>query len=494
MEPSNPREPVEESVNSGLGNGIKIAIGPILYFIALSLPFLGPLQARVGFGILFWLAYYWVSGAIPINYTIIVPILGACLVPVLPLGQVVSAYVDKLILLIVATGFISAAWIRWGLARRLALNVLVITGNSARNQVTMWFLLAMTVSLLVADTVTAVAFAPIAASVLMASGFETPESRWKSLSASNLMIALAWGSSHGGFGTPLGGGQALVVYQLLGKELGHNIAFIDWTLRAIPPTLFTALFVVAFLRWGMKYDIDTFSGTKELYKGELKKLGPMNAGEWVSLLGFLFAILVAFLEPFYKNLISVKIEPAAIFLVIAVLMFFINGNNKGEKVIDMQMIKKNFPITAVVVWPTAIALASILEFSGAIKVMGTWFAPLAYASPGIALGGFTFLAGFMTQFSSNTAANAIVVPMAVSTMKAVGQSVVPWAYAVGLMGSMGYAVVSASGGIAVVVSYGANIRRMFTNGMMLFGIVWAANWLFWYLVMFVFKFSFYFTT
>lgn len=478
----------------GSNNGLKIAIGPILYFIALSLPIFGPLEARVGFGILFWIAYYWISGAVPIKYTILVPILGVILVPVLPLGKVVQSYVDKLILLIIATGFISAAWIRWGLARRLALNVLVFSGNNARNQVTIWFLLATTVSLVVADTITAVAFAPIAASVLMASGFETVEERWKSLSASNLMIALAWGSSHGGFGTPLAGGQALVVYQMLEKQIGHNIAFIDWTMRALPPTIFTAIFLVAFLRWGMKYDVQTFSGSRELYREELKKLGPMNRGELVSLIGFVFAIMVAFLEPLYKGVIPVKIEPAAVFLLVSIIMFFIPANKEGEKVIDEAMVKKHFPITAVIVWPTAVALAAILELSGATKVMGSWLAPLASASPEVALAGFTGLAGLMTQFSTNTAANAIVVPMAVSTMKAVGESVVPWAYAVGFMGSLGYAIVSASGGIAVVVAYGANIKRMFTNGMIAFAIAWAANWVFWYLVIYVLKLSFYFRT
>lgn len=477
----------------GANNGLKIAIGPILYFIALSLPVFGPMEARVGFGILFWIAYYWVSGAVPINYTILVPILGAILYPVLPLGKVVSSYVDKLILLIVATGFISAAWIRWGLARRLALNVLVFSGNNARNQVTIWFLLATAVSCVVADTITAVAFAPIAASVLMASGFDTVESRWNSLSASNLMIALAWGSSHGGFGTPLGGGQALVVYQMLGKQLGYNIAFIDWTLRAIPPTLFTAIFLVIFLRWGMKYDVQTFAGSRDLYKEELKKMGPMNRGEWVSLVGFLVAIGIAFLEPLYKGL-PFKIEPAAVFLLISIIMFFIPATREGEKVISEEMVKKHFPITAVIVWPTAVALAAILEMSGATKVMGSWFAPLATASPAVALAGFTGLAGLMTQFSTNTAANAIVVPMAVSTMKAAGQSIVPWSYAVGLMGSLGYAVVSASGGIAVVVAYGANIRRMFTNGLIAFVIAWIANWVFWYTVMYVLKLAFYFRT
>lgn len=482
------------SSSNGASSALKIAIGPALFFLALAIPAFGPLQARVGFGILFWLAYYWVSGAVPIRYTMLVPILAVAFVPVIPLGKVVTAYVDKLIILIVATGFISAAWIRWGLARRLALNVLVFSGNNARNQVTIWFILATVVSMVVADTITAIAFAPIAASVLMASGFDTVESRWKSFTASNLMIALAWGSSHGGFATPLGGGQALVVYALLEKQLGIHIAFIDWTLRMVLPTVFTGIFLAAFMRWGMKYDVETFSGSRELYREELRKMGPMNRGELVSLIGFLVPILVAFMEPLYKDALGpIKIEPALIFLVAAVAMFIIPAK-QGEMVISEDTVKKHFPVTAVIVWPTAVALAAILELSGATKVMGEWLAPLAQASPVVALAGFTGLAGLMTQFSTNTAANAVVVPMAVSTMKAAGQNIIPWAYATGFMGSLGYAVVSASGGVAVVVAYGANIGRMFTNGMIAFGIVWLANLLYWYLVMFVFKWSFYLTT
>jgi len=479
---------------NGSRSALKIAIGPALYFLALMIPAFGPLQARVGFGILFWLAYYWVSGAVPFKYTIVVPLLGAALVPVIPMGKVVNAYVDKLIVLIIATGFISAAWVRWGLARRLALNVLSITGNRARTQVAMWFILATAVSMVVADTITAVAFAPIAASVLIAAGYETVEERWKSLAASNLLIALAWGSSHGGFVTPLGGGQALVVYSLLEKQLGTHIAFIDWTLRLVPPTIFTGIFVLAYLLWGMKYDVDTFPGSKETYREELKRLGPMNRGEWVSLIGFLVGILIAFLEPLYAKALPVKIEPAMVFLVISVAMFLIPANEKGEMVISEETVKKHFPVLAVIIWPTAMALANLLELTGAAKVMGDWLAPLAEASPGVALAGFTGMAGLMTQFSTNTAANAITVPIAVSTMKAAGQNIIPWAYATGMMGSLGYAVASAAGGIAVVVAYGANIRRMFWHGLVVAAIVWAANWFFWYMVMYVLKLSFYFTT
>lgn len=89
------------------GNAWKIAAGPVLFLAVLMVPAFGPLQARVGFGILFWLGYYWVSGAVPLRHTIWVPLLAVALVPVIPLNKVVQAYVDKFILLIVATGFIS---------------------------------------------------------------------------------------------------------------------------------------------------------------------------------------------------------------------------------------------------------------------------------------------------------------------------------------------------------------------------------------------------
>lgn len=293
--------------------------------------------------------------------------------------------------------------------------------------------------------------------------------------------------------TPLGGGQALVLYSLLGKELGKNITFIDFTLRMAPPTVFTAIFLVLFLRWGLRYDVEAFPGSREVYRRELAQMGPMNTGEWVSLVGFLVAVAVAFLEPLYAaKLKQVKIEPTLIFLLVAVAMFFIPANRNRERVLTEEIVRRHFPVLAVIVWPTAIALASLLEISGATKVIGGWLGPLAQAAPPLALAGFTGMAGLMTQFTTNTAANAVCVPIAVAAMKAAGSNIIPWALATGMMGGLGYAVVSAAGGIAVVVGYGANIKRMFTNGMVMFAIAFLTNWLFWYLVIFVLKLQFYF--
>ncbi|MDI6906700.1 MAG: SLC13 family permease [Thermoanaerobacterales bacterium] len=475
-------------------NAIKIGIGPALYILALFMPFLGDLSARVGFGILVWVAYWWVSGAVPFFWTMTVPLLGASLVPILPLKKVIQTYIDPLIILILATCLISGAWIKWGAARRLALKFMSLTGNNVRNQVVMWFVLSSLISSVVADTITPVALAPVVIALLVGAGYATYDDRLKSKSAGNIMMAVAWGASNGGFVTPLAGGQALVVYAMLQEQLGAPVDFVSWSIRAVLPVIFITLCIIPFLRWGLKYDVDTFPGSKNIYKEELAKLGPMSRAEKVSLYGFLLGIVIVFAEPLFRDYLPYKIEPSILFLLIAIAMFLIPANKSGEKVLSEDIIKKYFPINALVIWPTAIAMARILEESGATAVIGTWLAPLATASAGVALAGFTGVAGLMTQFSTNTAANAVVVPIAIQTMKAAGQNIIPWIYAVGSMGALGYAVVSANGGMAVLAGYGMDIKRLFYNGMIIAAIAFAANWVFWYTVMFVLKLAFYQTT
>lgn len=475
-------------------NAVKVGVGPALYILALCLPFLGDLNARVGFGIMFWVAYWWVSGAVPYYWTMAVPLLGASIVPILPLKEVIQTYIDPLIILILATCIIAGAWVKWGAAKRLALHFLSFTGNSVRNQVVMWFILSTAISSVVADTITPVALAPVVLAILVGAGYVSYESRASSRSATNIMMAVAWGASMGGFVTPLGGGQALVVYAMLEKELGAPVPFASWSLHVIIPVIFIVLCLIPYLRWGLKYDTLHFPGSREVYKQELKNMGPMSLAEKVSLYGFLLGLILVFTEPLYKGLLPFKLEPSILFLLIAITMFIIPANKSGEKVLSDDVVKQYFPVNALLVWPTAIAMAKILEMSGTMAVVGTWLAPLASASPGVALAGFTGLAGLITQFSTNTAANALVVPVAIETMKVAGQNIIPWIYAVGCMGALGFAVVSANGGMAILAGYGMNIKRLFYDGLVMAAIAFVANWVFWYLVVFVFKVAFYQTT
>ncbi len=476
-----------------LKKAVLVGIGPLLYIICLMIPELGTLPSRAAFGVTFWLIYCWVSRCIPIDFTFVIPILGATFVPIAPMGKILSAYMDPLILLIVGACAIAAAWIKWGFARRLALRFLVLAGNGTRAQVALWFVLSTVVSMVVADTVVAAAFAPLAIAMLVAVGYETFEQRWNSKIAANIVLAVAWGSALGGFGTPLGGGQALVVYRLLGEAIGKPIDFYAWSIRVIPPTLLIMGAMLLYMRYFLGYEKDRFEGSREIYVDELKKLGPMSKAEWYSAIGFLIGVLLVFLEPLYKAYIPYKLDFGAIFFAISIALFLIPTHVKGENVLSTGTLAKYFPLTAITLWPTAMALAKILEISGALKVVGGWLSPLATASPLTALTGFSAVILGVTQFSTNTAAEAMVIPVLISTMKTAGYNIIPWVLGVGLVGNFSFTIASGCGGLAICAALGANLKRMFVHGIPLAILASVITLLYFYLLAMVLQLDFYLT-
>ena len=184
--------------------------GPALLLLALAMPIFGPIESRFGFGILFWMVFWWITCVVDIKLTCLVPIFVACVYSYMPLGKVLEAYVHREAVLIFGATAITCAWVRWGFARRLALNFLMRVNGSVRAQTAGWFLLCGVTSFVVGNTTVAAMFAPVAVASLMYAGFNTNEQRWQSKAASNILIAVAWGASVGGMATPLGGGQSVV--------------------------------------------------------------------------------------------------------------------------------------------------------------------------------------------------------------------------------------------------------------------------------------------
>ena len=105
-------------------NWLHYVAGPAIFLIVLTLPIFGPPNARFGFGLLFWMVYWWVTPAVDIKVTCLVPVLVAAAYPFLPVEKVLQAYMDKELLLIIGMSMMTAAWARWGFAKRIGLRFL----------------------------------------------------------------------------------------------------------------------------------------------------------------------------------------------------------------------------------------------------------------------------------------------------------------------------------------------------------------------------------
>lgn len=99
---------------------------PLLLLIALPIPDFGPMDARFGFGIQFWMVCCWITAIVDIKVTCLVLTFAACIYEFMLLGKVLEAYVPHEAALILGATAIIAAWNRWGFARRLALNFLML--------------------------------------------------------------------------------------------------------------------------------------------------------------------------------------------------------------------------------------------------------------------------------------------------------------------------------------------------------------------------------
>ena len=113
---------------------LHILAGPALFFISLTLPFLGPMSARFGFGILFWMIYWWVTVPVDIKATCLVPVLVAAAYPFMPIDRVLQAYVDKDMLLIIGMSMMTAAWLYRASPWRGIVDVPSLVGNNGERR------------------------------------------------------------------------------------------------------------------------------------------------------------------------------------------------------------------------------------------------------------------------------------------------------------------------------------------------------------------------
>src|SRR5262245_33043658 len=276
-----------------------VLAGPALFFISLALPFLGPLSARFGFGILFWMIYWWVTTPVDIKATCLVPLLVAAAYPYMPLDKVVASYADKEMLLIIGMSMMTAAWARWGFARRIGLHFLSLVGNNVQAQTVAWFWLCGVVSFVVANTPVGAIFAPVAVAALLYAGYQSFEQRYRSKAASNILIAVSWGAAVGGMTTPLGGGQAVVTLSFFERYVKHEVYFFDWSVRMLPLSLLVMTAMSVMMYYWMRGEIRNFTGGKDYYRKELARIGRMTYEEKVISLGFLLVVGLAIARPMY---------------------------------------------------------------------------------------------------------------------------------------------------------------------------------------------------
>ncbi|MFB0519548.1 MAG: SLC13 family permease, partial [Acidobacteriota bacterium] len=184
-------------------------LGIILFLVMLLLPRpagMSPSAQKMA-AIALLMACWWISEAIPIAATALVPLVAYPLLKILPTGEVARSYATHNIFLFMGGFFISMAMQKWKLHRRIALHIISLVGVKPSRIVLGFMLATAFLSMWISDTATAMMMFPIALSVISHAA-EVGEGGsikgGRSDFGATLMLGIAYSSVIGGVGTLIG--------------------------------------------------------------------------------------------------------------------------------------------------------------------------------------------------------------------------------------------------------------------------------------------------
>jgi len=356
-----------------------------------------------------WLmATWWSTEAIPIPATALLPIL---LVPALGLGsigQATAPYANPIIFLFLGGFTLGLAMQRWSLHRRIALLTLRAMGVKPKNQIAGFMMATAFLSMWVSNTATAVMMLPIGLSIIAMTQSDNEDGLRRFGTA--LLLAIAYSASVGGIATLIGTPpNALLAAYLLDTQ-GIEVGFAQWMLLGLPVAVVMLLLVWWWLT-RVDFGIGCADDSGEMIRRELKALGPLGRGE--KLVGLVFVLTAS--AWIFRPLLSANLTPwlsdTGIAIAAALALFLIPVNTRERKfLLDWESAEK-LPWGVLLLFGGGLAMAGAISSSG----LASWIAETMGAAtllPALLMVALvTLIIIFLTEVTSNTATAAAFLPL-----------------------------------------------------------------------------------
>ena len=375
----------------------------------------GPFDAdalRITAAIAVLMGAWWMTEALPLAATALVPLVAFPILGVVPFKEVSPSYANPTIFLFMGGFILALGMQRWNLHRRLALRVVTLVGTKPKQMVLGFMIATGFMSMWVSNTATAVVMLPIGMSVLgltadMVGGF----SKQKKFSTA-LMLGIAYSASIGSLGTIIGTPPNTLMVAYLQESHDIHIGFGQWMLVGVP---MAAVFMV--LAWLVlitvfKPEMDQIPGGRELIQEELEKMGAMSRAEKTAGTIFLLAALAWVFVPVISDWAGWEhnIDDATIAITAAILMYMLPADGSGSRVMDWEHTKE-VPWGVLLLFGGGLALSSMFDKSG----LSLWIGEVARGLGGLPIvlliAATAIVILVLTEFTSNTATAAAFLPI-----------------------------------------------------------------------------------
>ncbi|WP_350257627.1 DASS family sodium-coupled anion symporter [Scrofimicrobium sp. R131] len=401
----------------GLAGGLILAIA--MYLV---LPDSLAQPGKVTAAIAVLMGIWWMTEALPIPATALVPLVAFPVFADVPIKDVGASYGNDVIFLFMGGFMLALAMQRWNLHRRIALLTLKVMGPRPGAMIGGFMIATGFLSMWVSNTATAVMMLPIGMSVLLlvakvmpgvghSTVTETGETVLKSKFATALMLGIAYSASIGSLGTIIGTPPNTLLVGYLNENFNITIGFGQWMLVGMPLAI-----VFMFLAWLVltkvlfRPEIKEIPGGRQLINQELADLGPASKGELRVLLIFVLAAVLWIGVPIVFE--KPPISDAGIAMLIALLLFVLPGGSaRGVRLLDWASAVQ-LPWGVLLLFGGGLALSAQFSSSGLTEWIGTYATGLAGLPMWLIVGIVALVILGLTELTSNTATAATFLPVA----------------------------------------------------------------------------------
>ncbi|QGM81113.1 DASS family sodium-coupled anion symporter [Otariodibacter oris] len=427
--------------NKSFVNGAIIIADIILFFALLALLPFDPM-ANKGLALLAFIAVLWLTEALHVTIT-------ALLVPIISIGlglvtsrEALASFADPTIFLFFGGFALATALHIQELDRMIANKIMAMARGKLSLAVIYLFSVTAFLSMWISNTATAAMMLPLAMGVLSKLDKDAHHNTYVFI-----LLGIAYSASIGGMGTLVGSPPNAIVSSNL------HLTFADWLGYGLPvmiilmPLMLGTLYIVFKPKLNQQFDFD-------FEKIELNRSRIITLVIFVAIA--LCWIFSSKLNPIFSSILGIKSIASfdsVVALVAAVLLCAL-------RVVNWDQIQKNTEWGVLMLFGGGLTLSSVLGKTGASKVMADGIVFMIEGGHfyviGLIVAAFII---FLTEFTSNTASAALLVPIFISIAEALNMPTVGLALIIGLGASCAFMLPVATPPNAIVFGTGQVKQR-----------------------------------
>jgi len=357
------------------------------------------------------MAVWWITEALPIAATALVPLVLLPLLGVTDIDGAATPYANPLIFLFMGGFIIAQAMQTWNLHRRIALGIVRWVGVNPTSIVAGFILASAFLSMWVSNTATALMMLPIGLSIIELTRDRLAE-RGESMPAHFgvvLVLSIAYACNVGGMGTLIGTPPNALLAGFFSESYGVEVGFAQWMIVGLPLVVGGLPLIYGVLTWVYPIELEQLPGGAAIIDEEQEKLGVVSTAETRVAVVFGATALLWMTRPLLSDVVP-GLSDAGIAITASLALFLIPAGTEDRALLTWPDAEA-LPWGVLLLFGGGLSLAAAISDTGLAKWMGQ----------GVnALGGWPILAVLvsavalivaLTEITSNTATTAAFLPI-----------------------------------------------------------------------------------